>query len=374
MDAGKAYSREMALLRRRFAVTLRGRREDKFRSQETFAEHAHLHRTTIGGFGAGQDRPASVDAADRGRRLGSVDRRAGQRSARPARAKTRATRLQEKRSSQAAPQLILPPPQQHVASAHSPRAAPITRGRSTSGRPARRARRGPRARRARATRTGSGSPNPTSGSPAGAPRRARATHRSGAGASASSSAATCSRLLAEQPAEALELLRRELSARCARHGAAGTRAAPAAHRRLRARRRRRRPALDSAHVERRGGRALERAGGVQRVKPRPDVPRGRRARAQLQVLEDRPHGHRRPWLGLMARGALERRKHQLVGHAGAARGARAWIWVSTSRLLSWERPGARASTPADARGTRHAALRDNRRASRVSNSVPGPGC
>lgn len=47
----------MALLRRRFAVTLRGRREDKFRSQETFAEHAHLHRTTIGGLEQGRTDP-----------------------------------------------------------------------------------------------------------------------------------------------------------------------------------------------------------------------------------------------------------------------------------------------------------------------------
>lgn len=57
VDTGNAYTKEMTSLRRRFAVKLRGRREDKFRSQETFAEHAHLHRTTIGGLEQGRTDP-----------------------------------------------------------------------------------------------------------------------------------------------------------------------------------------------------------------------------------------------------------------------------------------------------------------------------
>lgn len=57
MDAGEAYTKEIASLCRRFAVELRGRREDKFHSQEAFAEHAHLHRTTIGGLEQGRTDP-----------------------------------------------------------------------------------------------------------------------------------------------------------------------------------------------------------------------------------------------------------------------------------------------------------------------------
>jgi len=51
------YERELALLRRRFAVSMRGRREARFRSQEAFAEHARLHRTTIGGLEQGRTDP-----------------------------------------------------------------------------------------------------------------------------------------------------------------------------------------------------------------------------------------------------------------------------------------------------------------------------
>ena len=57
MSTADAYKREIAMLRRRFAGGLRSRREDRFHSQETFAAHAHLHRTTIGGLEQGRTDP-----------------------------------------------------------------------------------------------------------------------------------------------------------------------------------------------------------------------------------------------------------------------------------------------------------------------------
>jgi DNA-binding XRE family transcriptional regulator len=57
VDTGDAYKREIGMLRRRFAGKLRSRREDRFHSQEAFAESARLHRTTIGGLERGKTDP-----------------------------------------------------------------------------------------------------------------------------------------------------------------------------------------------------------------------------------------------------------------------------------------------------------------------------
>jgi transcriptional regulator with XRE-family HTH domain len=57
VSTADAYKREIALLRRHFASGLRSRREDRFHSQEAFADHAHLHRTTVGGLEQGRTDP-----------------------------------------------------------------------------------------------------------------------------------------------------------------------------------------------------------------------------------------------------------------------------------------------------------------------------
>lgn len=57
MATGSAYYAERADLRREFAERFRRLRKDRFRSQEAFAEHAHLHRVTIGDLEQGRTDP-----------------------------------------------------------------------------------------------------------------------------------------------------------------------------------------------------------------------------------------------------------------------------------------------------------------------------
>jgi len=51
------YYAEMADFRSRFAARLVPLRRERFASQETFGEHARLHRTTIGGLEQGNTDP-----------------------------------------------------------------------------------------------------------------------------------------------------------------------------------------------------------------------------------------------------------------------------------------------------------------------------
>lgn len=57
MDAATPYDRELDELRWLFALKLKPLRRERFRSQEGFAEHARLHRTTIGGLEQGKTDP-----------------------------------------------------------------------------------------------------------------------------------------------------------------------------------------------------------------------------------------------------------------------------------------------------------------------------
>lgn len=57
MASGTAYYAERADLRQEFAERFRRLRKDRFRSQEAFAEHARLHRVTIGDLEQGKTDP-----------------------------------------------------------------------------------------------------------------------------------------------------------------------------------------------------------------------------------------------------------------------------------------------------------------------------
>ncbi len=207
---------------------------------------------------------------------------------------------------------------------------------------------------------------------------ASSSHASECGGwAASSSRSARSEALAQARAEALELLRRRPCARCATRGAAGTRAAPAAPALARACRRRASPARVSAHV---GTPCRLRA--LEPARPRAARPGGRARGARRSSAAPARGGRGSPTRappGCRAPGGAPRARRAAStsssdGGAGALGcGCSVVGWACSPPLVRGAERARQLQPRVPARAPR-AALRDNRRASRPSNSVPGPGC
>jgi hypothetical protein len=121
-------------------------------------------------------------------------------------------------------------------------------------------------------------------------------------------------------------------------------------------------------------RVLQRAGLCERGEPLARLARGVRAPGDVEVVEDCPRGDRGAVVGAVASGALYCGEHELVGwrlrSAGARAGLRSVHVASCGRGAETRRRHALSRAGA----APNAALGDNRQASRVSDSVPGPGC